>query len=122
MDACVADTEGTLWPCTCDLEMTFSVVVNRDLDRARVSTEFYTASGQLCAAGTTEMITLSAGTPSTMRAPHVRLSLQGSSTPPECGLPFNTTRMVSRLYQEGGPAVGHLLTQEFSRAYTFGHR
>jgi hypothetical protein len=104
-------------PCTRDLQLTFSVVLNRDLDRVRVSTQFYTTSGHLCAATTTESVSVTAGTPATLTASSVCLWLPGSS--PECGLPVQTTRMVAHLFQDGGPAVGDLLTQEFSKAYTF---
>lgn len=115
-----AEPESEPWPCTRDIELTFSVVLNRDLDRARVSTDFYTPTGQLCASATTpELVSLTAGTPVTMTAPIVFLSLQGSSTSSECGLPLRTTRMVSRLYQEQGPTLGDLLIQELPRTYIF---
>ncbi len=110
--------EGELFPCTGDLQMTFSVVLNRDVDRAGVSTQFYTATGLLCAAANTEVVSVIAGTPVTLTASSVYLSLQGSSTSPECGLPLQTTRMVAHLFWDNGPA-GDLLTQAFSKAYTF---
>lgn len=105
-------------PRTRDLQLTFSVVLNRDLDRARVSTQFYTTSGHLCAATTTDSVSVTAGTPVTLKASSVYLWLPGSLSP-ECGLPVQTTRIVAHLFQDNGPAVGDLLTQEFSTAYTF---
>ena len=118
VNVCV-EPENEPWPCTRDLQMTYSVVLNRDLDRARIFTQFYTTTGQLCAATNTELGLLTAGTPVTLTASSVFLSLQGSSTSPECALPLRTTRMVAHLNQDGGPAAGDLLTQEFARAYTF---
>jgi hypothetical protein len=79
VNLCV-EPENEPWPCTRDLQLTFSVVLNRDLDRARVSTQFYTTSGHLCAATTTESVSVTAGTPATFTASSVYLWLQGSST------------------------------------------
>lgn len=110
--------EGDVFSCTRDLQMTFSVVLNRDVDRAIVWTEFYTPAGLLCAAANTEIVALTSGTPITLTASSVYLSLQGSSTSPECGLPVHTTRMVAHLHQDGGPS-GDLLKQEFTKGYTF---
>jgi hypothetical protein len=118
VNLCV-EPENEPLPCTRDLQLTFSVVLNRDLDRARVSTQFYTTSGHLCAATTTESVSVTAGSPVTLNASSVYLWLQGSSMSPECRLPVQTTRIVAHLFQDGGPAVGDLLTQEFSKAYTF---
>ena len=120
VNPCV-DPENEPWPCTRDLQMTFSVVLNRDVDNAVVFTSFYNATGQLCAGGSTETVALTAGTPATMTASSVYTSLQGSSTPPECGLPVQTTRIVAHLIHDGG-AAGHLLNGEFSKAYTFTNR
>jgi hypothetical protein len=110
--------EGDTSPCTRDLQMTFSVVLNRDVDRAGVWTEFYTTTGHLCAAANTSLLSLTAGTAATLTATSVYLSLQGSSTSPECGLPVETTRMVAHLWAEG-VSTGDLLRQEFSKAYNF---
>jgi hypothetical protein len=110
-------SEGDLFPCTDDLQMTFSVVLNRDIDRAIVSTQFYTTTGRLCAAANTQIASLSAGTPLALTASAVSVPLPGTS--PECGLPVQTTLMVAHLIQDGGPAVGDLLAQEFTKAYTF---
>ena len=107
-----------MWSCTRDLQMSFSVVLNRDIDRARLGIQFLTATGMLCAAANTEVVSLRAGTLATMSASSVSVSLQGSSTSPECGLPVQTTRLVARLYQEMGPA-GDMLSQEYSKGYTF---
>ena len=54
--------EGDVFWCTGDLQMTFSVVLNRDVDRAFVATEFYTATGLLCAGGSTETVALTGDT------------------------------------------------------------
>ena len=116
VNPCPAD--GDVFPCTRDLQLTFSVVLNRDVNRAIVSTQFYTPAGVLCAAANTEIVPLTSGTPATLTASTVYLSLQGSLTSPECALPVHTTRMVAHLTQENGPA-GDLLTQQFSTAYTF---
>ena len=109
--------EGDWFPCSRDLQMTFSVVLNRDISRAIVSSQFYTATGRLCAAANTQIASLSAGTPIALTAPAVYAPLPGTS--PECGLPLQTTRIVAHLNQDGGPAVGDLLTQEFTKAYIF---
>jgi hypothetical protein len=112
--------EGDWFPCSRDLQMTFSVVLNRDISRAIVSTQFYTAAGHLCATANTQTASLSAGTPLTLTAAAVYVRLPGTSTSPEmCALPMQTTRIVAHLIQNGGPAVGDLLTQEFTKAYTF---
>jgi len=116
VNPCPAD--GDVFPCTRDLQMTYSVVLNRDVDRAIVWTEFYTPAGLLCAAANSDIGSLTSGTPVMLTASTVYLSLQGSSTSPDCGLPVQTTRMVAHLFQENGPA-GDLLKQEFSNAYTF---
>ncbi len=110
--------DGDGFTCSRDLQMAFSVVLNRDIDRAIVSTQFYTTTGRLCAAANTQIASLSAGTPLALTASTVWLLLLGS-TSPECGPPVQTTRMVAHLIQDGGPAVGDLLTQEFTKAYTF---
>lgn len=112
--------EGNLFPCTRDIHMTFSVVLSRGVDRALVRPEFYTAGGRLCGATQTTVVSLTAGTPATLTASTVYLGLQGSSTPPECGLPLQTTRMIAHLWQiNSNGQVDDLLTQEFSKAYTF---
>ena len=116
VNPCPADG-GVFW-CTGDLQMTFSVVLNRDVDRAFVATEFYTATGLLCAGVSTGTVALTARTPATLTASSVYVRLQGSSTSPECGLPVQTTRIVAHLIHDNGPA-GHLLNGEFSKAYTF---
>ena len=113
--------EGDSFTCSRDLQLTFSVVLNRDIGRAIVSTQFYTTADHLCAVANTEIAPLTAGTPLTLTASTVSLQLLGSLTPPECGLPVRTTRIVAHLIQDGGPAVGYLLTQEFTKAYTFGN-
>ena len=118
VNQCV-DEEGNPFTCTRDLQMTFSLVLNRDIGRAIVSTQFYTTTDQLCAVANTEVASLSAGTPLALTASTVSLWLLGRFTSPECGLPVQTTRMVAHLIQDGGPAVGDLLTQEFTKAYTF---
>jgi hypothetical protein len=51
VNLCV-EPENEPWPCTRDLELTFSLVLNRELDRARVWTGFYTASGCCVLLGT----------------------------------------------------------------------
>lgn len=107
--------ENTI-PCTGDLQMTFSVVLNRDIDRARVWTEFYTPAGRLCGGASTAFVSLTAGTPVTLTASSVYLSFQGAPTA-QCGLPVQTTRMVAHLYDWASP--NDVLTQEFSKAYTF---
>src|SRR5205823_5988064 len=84
-------------PCTSDLQMTFSVVLNRDIDRARVWTEFYTATGQSCGDASTVFVSLKAGTPVTLAASSIYLSFQGGATS-QCGLPAQTTRMVAHLF------------------------
>ena len=117
VNPCV-DEEGNLDSCTRDLQMTISVVLNRDVDRAVVNVQFYTATGRLCAAGNTAVVPLTAGTPVRLTASSVYVFFQGNATSPECGLPLQTTRMVAQLLQERiSPSV--LLTQEFSNAYTF---
>jgi hypothetical protein len=118
--SCV-DEELNVWSCTRDLQMSFSVVLNRDLDRARLGIQFLTATGVLCAAANTDVVALRAGTPATVSASAVYVSLQGSSTPPECGLPVLTTRLVASLYQEMGPA-GDVLSQAYPKEYTFTER
>ena len=120
VNLCV-EPENEPWPCTRDLQMTFSVVLNRDVDHAVVFTSFYSATGLLCAGGSTETVALTAGTPATLTASSVYVRLQGSSTPPECGLPVQTTRIVAQLMRVNfnGPGTGHLLNGEFSKAYTF---
>jgi hypothetical protein len=114
-------SEGDLFPCTDDLQMAFSVVLNRDVDSASVSTQFYTATGQLCAGATAASVSLTAGTPVTLTVPTVYLSLQGSSTSPECALPLKTTRIVAHLLHVNTSRGGDLVTQEFSKTYTFIH-
>jgi hypothetical protein len=118
VNQCV-DEEGNLFTCTRDLQMTFSVLLNRDVDRGIVWTDFYTTTGRLCAAASTRFVSLTAGTPVTLTASTVYLSLQGSATSPECGLPLQTTRMVARLFRDPSSPHQDLLTQEFSKAYTF---
>ena len=103
-------------PCTEDLQMTFSVVLNRDIDRARVWTEFYSATGQLCAGASTAFVPMTAGTAVTVTAPSIYLSLQGGATS-QCGLPAQTTRMVAHLLDWA--SHGDVLTEEFSKTYTF---
>ncbi len=116
VNPCV-DEEGNRDSCTRDLQMTISVVLNRDVDRAMVRVEFYTATGRLCAAGNTAVVPLTAGTPARLTASSVYVFFQGSNVT-LCGLPFQTTRMVAQLTQERvSPSA--LLTQEFSNAYTF---
>jgi hypothetical protein len=106
-------------PCTRDLHMTFAVVVNRDIDRARVWTEFYNATGQSCGFASTAFVSLTTGTPVTLAASSIYLSLQGGATS-QCGLPVQTTRMVAHLLDWGSPR--DVLTEEFSNTYTFtGH-
>jgi hypothetical protein len=51
-----------------DLQTTFSLVLNRDVARAIVSTQFYTTTGRLCAAANTQVASLSAGTPLALTA------------------------------------------------------
>ncbi len=109
-----ADEEGNLFPCTRDLQMTFSVVLNRDVDSASVGTKFYTATGQFCAVTNTP-VSLTAATPVTLTVSPVYMLLRGITT--ECGLPLQTTRIVTHLYRTNGS--GDLLTQEFPNAYTF---
>lgn len=110
--------EGTPIPCTGDLQMTFSVVQNRDIDRARVWTEFYSATGQLCGGASTAFVSLTAGTPVTLTASSIYLSQGGATS--QCELPAQTTRMVAHLLDWAGPR--DVLTQEFSNTYTFtGH-
>jgi len=116
VNQCV-DEEGNSFTCTRDLQMTFSLVLNRNVDRAIVSTQFYTATGRLCAGANTQIASLSAGTPLALTASTVVMPFLGTS--PECGLPVQTTRMFAHLIQDGGPAVGDLLAQEFTKAYTF---
>jgi len=112
--------EGDLFPCTRDLHMTFSVVLNRGVDRALVQPQFFTDSGRLCGATQTAMVSLTAGTPATLTASSVYLVLQGSSTSPECLVPLQTTRLVAHLYQVNSSGeVAELLTQEFAKAYNF---
>lgn len=108
--------EGNTIPCTGDLQMTFLVVLNRDIDRARVWTEFYTTTGRLCGGASTAFVSMTAGTPVTLTASSVYLSLQGAATA-QCELPLQTTRMVAHLYEWASPI--DVLTQEFPRAYTF---
>ena len=60
MNLCV-EPENAPLPCTRDLQMTFSVVLNRDVDHAVVSTLFYTATGRLCAGVGTGTVALTAG-------------------------------------------------------------
>ena len=103
-------------PCTDDLQMTFSVVLNRDIDRARVWTEFYSTTGRLCGGASTAFVSLTAGTPVTLTATSVSLSFLGGETS-QCGLPVQTTRMVAHLWDWASP--GDVLTHEFSKAYTF---
>lgn len=99
--------------------MTFSVVLNRDIERARVWTEFYTVTGQLCGGASTAFGSLTAGTPVTLTAASVYLSFQGGATS-QCGLPVQTTRMVAHLLDWGSPR--DVLTEESSNTYTFtGH-
>ena len=108
--------EGTPIPCTADLQLTFLVVLDRDIERARVWTEFYDATGRLCAGGSTPFVALTAGAAVTLTASNVYLHLRGGPTS-QCGLPLQTTRMVAHLWDWAGP--GDLLKQEFSKAYTF---
>jgi hypothetical protein len=103
-------------PCSGELELTFLVVLNRDIERARVWTEFYDATGRLCGGASTPFVALKAGAAVTMTASSVYLHLRGGETS-QCALPLQTTRMVSHLWDWAGP--GDLLTQEFSKAYTF---
>jgi hypothetical protein len=118
VNPCV-DEEGNLFTCTRDLQVTFSVVLNRNVDRALVFTQFYTMTGRLCAAANTGIVSLTEGTPVTLIAPVVSLQLQGSATSPECGLPLQTTRIVAQLFQDPSPSSQALLTREFTKAYTF---
>jgi hypothetical protein len=112
--------EGNLKPCTRDLHMAFSVVLNIGVDRALVRPEFYTATGRLCGATKTEVVSLSAGTPATLPASSVFLGLQGSATSPECEFPLQSTRMVAHLWRvDSRGEVDVLLTQEFSKTFTF---
>ena len=106
-------------PCSDDLQLRFSVVVNRDIERARVWTEFYNAAGQLCAGASTPFVALTADIPAQLTGTSVYLSLQGSETS-ICGLPMQTTRMVAHLYDWASPR--DVLTQNFSNTYTFTDR
>jgi hypothetical protein len=112
------DEEQSGWdiPCTGDLQMTFSVVLNRDIDRARVWTEFYTATGQSCGDASTAFVSLTAGIPVTLTASSIYLSFQGGATS-QCGLPVQTTRMVAHLFDWASPR--DVLTEKFSKTYTF---
>ena len=112
--------EGNQVPCTHDLEMSFSVVLNRDIERARVWTEFYTATGRMCGGASTAFGPLTAGTPATLTASSTYLSFQGAETP-QCGLPVRTTRMVAHVL-DWRNGQSDLLTQEFSKVYTFTDR
>jgi hypothetical protein len=112
--------EGGLFPCTLDLHMRFSVVLNTGVDRALVQTNFYLASGRLCGATKTEMVSLTPGTPATLTASSVFLGLQGNATPAECGFPLQTTRIVAQLWRVRNTGQDDvLLTQQFFRTYTF---
>lgn len=119
VNSCV-DEEGARFTCTRDLQLIFSVVLNRNVERARVWTEFYTSGRILCGSAGTAIVRVTAGTPVTLTTSSISLALQGSLTPPECGLPLQTTRMVAHLHEDPTMAPhGDLLTQEFSRVYRF---
>jgi hypothetical protein len=95
------------------------VVLNRDIDSVRVWTEFYTANGRSCGDASTVFVSLKAGTPVTLTASSICLSFQGGATS-QCGLPVQTTRMVAHVFDGASP--GEVLTEEFSKTYTFtGH-
>lgn len=115
--------EGDVFPCTRDLDVQFSVVLDRDIDRALLRAEFYNAGGRICGATSTnagQPSRLTAGTPTTFTASVVFMGLQGSSTATDCAAPMRTTRMVARLWQSDSSGVIHeLFTRDFSRGYNF---
>lgn len=111
------DDEGFVRPCTRDLDMTFSVVLNTGVARALVRPEFYTASGRLCGATKTAVVSLTAGTYTTLTASSVFLF---SATSGNVG--FHCKRREwSRTcgWVDSKGQVSELLTQDFLRTYTF---
>ncbi len=110
---------GGLFPCSLDLRMTFSVVLNSGVDRALVQTiSILPVADMWCHQDGIASVT--AGTPATLTASSVYFGLQGSATLPECGFPLQTTRIVAQLWRVDISGLIHvLLTQEFSKTYTF---
>ena len=109
--------EDFYFPCTRDLQLVFSVAFNRDIARARVWVEFYTAIGKLCATTSTGFDALLAGTSATLITGDVVLSHQDIAGP-MCALPVETTRIRAQLLDFEGRGSS-LLTQEFPSTYTF---
>ena len=97
--------------CADQLRLAFDVQVDQDIPSGVLSADF-TAAGSTCA-HTSERVTLTAGTQTTIRMEGADISSDGALF--RCPLPADTTQVVVRLLGSGRV----LLTREFAFNYRF---
>jgi hypothetical protein len=118
LDACPGVDPSGL--CTDRLQVTFSVLPDRDLAQARISVTFYEGDlrGRQCALARTEVRDLSAGTRVSMSLSRVEMILAGDGPrrAPACELPATTHVMRATLVQDPEQR-SH--SQDFGYVYTF---
>lgn len=102
--------------CNQHLQLTFDVVVDRDLPDAYLFVDFLSARGQ-CGYAATPTAALAANQRVSLTTDFIVLS-EDPNVPVPCGLPASTTLVVAsvRARAFGGRA---LLAREFDQAYTF---
>jgi hypothetical protein len=118
LDACPEVHPSGL--CTDRLQVTFSVLPDRDLAQARISVTFYEGDlrGRQCALASSEARDLSAGTRVAMHLSRVEMILAGDGPvrAPACAVPATTHLMRATLVQDPDQR-SH--SRDFGYVYTF---